>query len=57
MAYQANIVNVMIASPGDVAPERQAIETIIHNWNSVNAEDRQTVLMPIKWGSLDAGDG
>ena len=49
MAYQANIVNVMIASPGDVAPERQAIETIIHNWNSVNAEDRQTVLMPIKW--------
>lgn len=49
MAYQANVVNVMIASPGDVAAERQAIESIIHNWNSVNAEERQTVLMPIKW--------
>lgn len=47
--YQANVVNVMIASPSDVAAERQAIQAIIHGWNSVHAEDRKTVLMPIMW--------
>jgi hypothetical protein len=41
----------MIASPEDVAAERSAIQAIIHKWNSVNAEDRRTVLMPITWES------
>jgi hypothetical protein len=48
MAYEATVINVMIASPGDVA-ERSTIQTIIHNWNTVNAEDRRTVLMPLMW--------
>jgi hypothetical protein len=49
MAYQATIISVMIASPGDVAAERSTIQTIIHNWNTVNAEERRTVLMPLMW--------
>ncbi|MGC2661926.1 MAG: hypothetical protein WA324_28535 [Bryobacteraceae bacterium] len=49
MPYQASVINVMIASPGDVAAERSAIQTIIHKWNSVNAEGRRIVLMPIMW--------
>jgi hypothetical protein len=49
MPYQARVINVMIASPGDVAAERSAIQAIIHRWNSVNAEDHRTVLMPIMW--------
>jgi hypothetical protein len=49
MPYQATAVNVMIASPGDVGAERQAIQCIIHNWNSMNSEERRTVLMPIMW--------
>jgi hypothetical protein len=51
MPYQASVINVMIASPEDVAAERSAIQAIIHKWNSVNAEDRRTVLMPITWES------
>ena len=49
MPYPANVVNIMIASPSDVAKERQLITMIIHDWNSIHAEDRRTVLMPIAW--------
>jgi hypothetical protein len=49
MSYQATVVNVMIASPEDVSAERQAIQTIIHAWNSLYADDRKTVLMPVTW--------
>jgi hypothetical protein len=49
MPYQANVINVMIASPGDVAAERSSIQETIHRWNSINAEERRTVLMPIMW--------
>jgi hypothetical protein len=49
MPYQASVINVMIASPGDVAAERSAIQAIIHLWNSIHAQERRTVLMPIMW--------
>ena len=49
MSYTAKIVKVMIASPGDVAKERQLIRDVIHEWNAVHAEDRRLVLMPIGW--------
>jgi len=39
----------MIASPGDVSAERQAIQSIIHRWNSLYADDRKTVLIPVTW--------
>jgi hypothetical protein len=49
MSYQATAINVMIASPGDVAAERQIIQALIHNWNSIHSEERQIVLMPLMW--------
>lgn len=49
MTYSATVINVMIACPGDVAPERQVIIDVIQEWNSINSEDRQIVLMPISW--------
>ena len=49
MSYTARVVKVMIASPGDVAKERQLIRDVIHEWNAVHAEDRRLVLMPIGW--------
>jgi hypothetical protein len=39
----------MIASPGDVATERQVARDIIHEWNYVNSEERGIVLMPVGW--------
>jgi hypothetical protein len=49
MTYNATVINVMIACPSDVATERQVIIDVIQEWNSINSEDRQIVLMPISW--------
>lgn len=51
MTYQATVVNVMIASPGDVATERQNIRDVCHEWNAIHGQDRQLVLMPLGWES------
>jgi hypothetical protein len=49
MPYAATVFNVMIASPGDVAAERDLARDIINEWNSIHSESRQMVLMPIRW--------
>ncbi|WP_223478549.1 DUF4062 domain-containing protein [Oricola indica] len=51
MGYQATVLNIMIASPGDTNEERQLVRQVIHEWNSVHAEDRKLVLMPVGWES------
>lgn len=47
--YQATAVKVMIASPSDVATERQVIRDVVHEWNAVHSEDKGVVLMPVGW--------
>jgi hypothetical protein len=49
MGFQANVLRVMIASPGDVAEEREVVTEEIHRWNDANASARQLVLLPVKW--------
>lgn len=49
MAYQATVIPVMIASPGDVVEERDLIRTIIHDWNDVNAENSKVMLAAVGW--------
>ena len=49
MAYQATVIPVMIASPGDVAEERNLIRTVIHDWNDVNAETSKVMLAAVGW--------
>ncbi|MBK9624978.1 MAG: DUF4062 domain-containing protein [Rhodocyclaceae bacterium] len=49
MSYQATVFKVMIASPGDVAAERNVIREVITEWNNVNADSRRTVLLSIGW--------
>lgn len=39
----------MIASPSDVAKERQLIREVLLEWNFINSEDRRIVLMPVGW--------
>lgn len=51
MSFNALVVNVMIASPGDVATERQNIRDILHTWNAMHAKERQLVLLPLSWES------
>lgn len=49
MSYQANVLNVMIASPSDVIRERIIVPEVIHEWNALHAERSKLVLMPILW--------
>jgi hypothetical protein len=42
-------VNVLIASPGDVAIERQTIRDALDDWNAMHAEREGIVLMPLGW--------
>ena len=49
MAYQATIIPVMIASPGDVSEERNVIREVLHDWNDINAVASNTMLSPVGW--------
>lgn len=49
MSYQADVYNVMLASPGDVSLERQIARDIILDWNNINSSMRRIVLLPISW--------
>ena len=51
MSYDANVFNVMIASPADVASERSIIREMIYEWNAVHSRARQIVLLPVGWES------
>lgn len=51
MSYQAQVFNVMIASPGDVASERSIMRDVIYEWNAVHSSSRNIVLLPIGWES------
>ncbi|WP_040242994.1 DUF4062 domain-containing protein [Chromohalobacter japonicus] len=49
MGYESKVFNVMIASPGDVASERTIIRDVIYEWNAVNSQRRNIVLLPVGW--------
>jgi hypothetical protein len=49
MSYSATVYKVMIASPDDVPSERAIIREILAEWNTVNADSRATVLLPVGW--------
>lgn len=51
MSYDAKAFNVMIASPGDVASERNIIREMIYEWNAVHSRARKIVLLPVGWES------
>jgi hypothetical protein len=47
--FDASVLEVFVASPGDVAEERAAVETVLRAWNSDNSKARQLVLRPVRW--------
>lgn len=54
MAYAARILEVMIASPGDVTGERQIVREILNEWNVVHARSRKVMLVPVGWETHSA---
>jgi hypothetical protein len=49
MGFQANVLKVMIASPGDVTAERSIVTEELYRWNNANAVSRELILQPVKW--------
>ncbi|MGA2937404.1 MAG: hypothetical protein ABSF52_09945 [Syntrophobacteraceae bacterium] len=49
MSYQATVYRILVASPGDVTKERQAIPEVIGIWNDAHSEDHGVVLVPVRW--------
>lgn len=54
MPYQANVYQVMIASPSDVAREREIIKSVLHEWNFIHSADKRIILMPVGWETHSA---
>lgn len=49
MVYPAHVVHVFIASPSDVALERQALREAIWEFNDEHTADTKVVLLPRMW--------
>ena len=54
MSYSARVFRVLIASPSDVAEERDIAVKTIQEWNDLNSNERQVVLLPLRWETHSA---
>lgn len=54
MSYSARVYRILIASPSDVAEERDIAVTTIQQWNDLNSSERQLVLLPLRWETHSA---
>lgn len=49
MGFAANVLEVMISTPGDTEEEVQAVTNALHGWNTSRSKAAQTVLLPRFW--------
>jgi hypothetical protein len=49
MPFKVACYRVMIASPSDLAEERQAVTDAVHEWNALHVDAERVVLLPVKW--------
>ena len=49
MSFKSQTYRVLIASPTDLAEERQAATEAINDWNAQHAVAESVVLLPVKW--------
>lgn len=47
--FDARVLTVLIASPGDTAEARDAVEQAVLRWNRDRARSEKIVLMPVRW--------
>jgi hypothetical protein len=53
MPYPATVIEILIASPGDVTQERKIARDVILGWNQVHARKEGLILLPRMW-EIDA---
>lgn len=49
--HAALVLNVLIASPSDVAEERQVVTEVINEWNAIDSQRSSVMLRPVRWES------
>ena len=49
MSFESQTYRVLIASPSDLAEERQAATDAVNDWNAQHAVAEFVVLLPVKW--------
>ena len=49
MPFRAEVVRVLIASPGDTGQARVLLRDVLQEWNSLHAEDSRVMLLPVMW--------
>lgn len=49
MTFEATVIRVFLASPGDTMEEREIARTSIARWNVNHAADEKVVLLPVGW--------
>src|SRR6266852_3361076 len=49
MPFTSETYRVLIASPSDLAEERQAATEAVNDWNAQHAADESVILLPVKW--------
>lgn len=49
MSFKSQTYRVLIASPSDLAEERQAATDAVNDWNAQHAVAEFVVLLPVKW--------
>jgi hypothetical protein len=49
MSYRAIVYQVLIASPGNVLDEREAVRELVNEWNALYSYEKRIVLMPVGW--------
>jgi hypothetical protein len=49
MPFKAETYRILIASPSDLAEERQAATEAVHQWNAQHAIAESVFLLPVRW--------
>jgi hypothetical protein len=56
MPYPATVIEIMLASPGDVKDERVIVRKVIHQWNAENSRREKVALLPMGWETHAGSD-
>jgi hypothetical protein len=49
MSFRTVAYRILIASPSDLAEERQAAKEAVYQWNAQHAVAESVVLLPVSW--------
>jgi hypothetical protein len=49
MPFDAHVLRVLIASPGDTGEERDAVQRALHGWNADRAAREEVILLPRRY--------